>query len=207
MRLLPLFPLQLVVFPRTHLPLHIFEDRYKEMVGEAIEQRSEFGVVLAKNEGIVNAGCTVLVDKVLTKYSDGRLDIVTRGARRFEILSLNQEKEYLRGEVEFFDDEDSLDAPEELRAEVLSRYRAMLEVGEPKGYSEPELTDPQLSFQLAQAVEDLDFQAILLRNRSETERLKQLSQFLTQYVPRLKETNRMKQLAPLNGFGHKPNGI
>ena len=207
MRLLPLFPLQLVVFPRTQLPLHIFEDRYKEMVGEAIEQKSEFGIVLAKNEGIVNAGCTVIVDKILTTYPDGRLDIVTRGARRFEILALNQEKEYLRGEVEFFDDEDTGNASEELRAEVLRRYRAMLEVGETRNSSEPVLTDPQLSFQLAQGVEDLDFQALLLRNRSETERLKQLSQFLNQYVPRLKQTNKMKQLAPLNGFGHKPDGI
>jgi len=205
--LLPLFPLQLVVFPRTQLPLHIFEERYKTMVGEAMEQRSEFGLVLAKNEGIVNAGCTVVVDKVLTTYPDGRLDIITRGARRFEILSLNQEKDYLRGEVEFFDDEDTTESPKELREEVLRRYRAMLEATENKFYPEPELTDPQLSFQLAQSVDDLDFQSVMLRNRSEADRLKQLNQFLNQYVPRLKQTVRMKQLAPLNGFGHKPAGL
>ena len=64
-KLLPLFPLHVVVFPRTQLPLHIFEERYKEMVGEAIRDKSEFGVVLAKEEGIVNAGCTVVVDKIL----------------------------------------------------------------------------------------------------------------------------------------------
>src|SRR5438067_2796119 len=74
-RLIPLFPLQLVVFPRTRLPLHIFEERYKEMVGNAIRDDSEFGIVLAKDEGIVNAGCTVIVDKVLEMYPDGRMDI------------------------------------------------------------------------------------------------------------------------------------
>lgn len=205
--LLPLFPLQLVVFPRTQLPLHIFEERYKTMVGEAMEQRSEFGLVLAKDEGIVNAGCTVVVDKVLTTYPDGRLDIITRGSRRFEILSLNQDKDYLRGEVEFFDDEDTTESPQELREEVLRRYRAMLEATENKFYPEPELTDPQLSFQLAQSVDDLDFQSVMLRSRSEAERLKQLNQFLNQYVPGLKQTVRMKQLAPLNGFGHKPAGL
>jgi len=205
--LLPLFPLQLVVFPRTQLPLHIFEERYKTMVGEAMEQRSEFGLVLAKDEGIVNAGCTVVVDKVLTTYPDGRLDIITRGSRRFEILLLNQDKDYLRGEVEFFDDEDTTESPQELREEVLRRYRAMLEATENKFYPEPELTDPQLSFQLAQSVDDLDFQSVMLRSRSEAERLKQLNQFLNQYVPRLKQTVRMKQLAPLNGFGHKPAGL
>ncbi len=71
-RLIPLFPLQVVVFPRTRLPLHIFEERYKEMVGDAIRDQSEFGVVLAKEDGIVNAGCTVTVEKVMEMYSDGR---------------------------------------------------------------------------------------------------------------------------------------
>src|SRR5947209_4664216 len=89
-RLIPLFPLQLVVFPRTPLPLHIFEERYKEMVGNAIRDNSEFGVVLARDEGIVNAGCTVSVEKLLQMHPDGRMDILTRGRRRFEISSLNE---------------------------------------------------------------------------------------------------------------------
>ena len=105
-RLLPLFPLQVVVFPRTQLPLHIFEERYKVMIGEAIAKNTEFGIVLAKDDGIVNAGCTVVVDKVLKTYPDGRMDIVARGRRRFEIVMLNQEKDYLQGEVEFFDDDE-----------------------------------------------------------------------------------------------------
>src|ERR1051325_7272435 len=64
-RLIPLFPLNVVVFPRTRLPLHIFEERYKEMVGNAIRDDSEFGIVLAKQDGIVTAGCAVSVEKVL----------------------------------------------------------------------------------------------------------------------------------------------
>src|SRR5438045_5795008 len=94
-RLLPLFPLSLVVFPRTRLPLHIFEERYKEMVGDAIRDESEFGIVLARDGGILNAGCTVKVSKVLEMYADGRMDILTLGQRRFEIVSLNEEKDYL----------------------------------------------------------------------------------------------------------------
>src|ERR1035438_4122593 len=104
-RLIPLFPLQVVVFPRTHLPLHVFEERYKEMIGNAIRDHSEFGVVLAKEEGIVNAGCTVTVEKVLETYPDGRMDILTRGLRRLEIVGLNGDKDYLQGEVSFFDDD------------------------------------------------------------------------------------------------------
>jgi hypothetical protein len=177
------------------------------MVAEAIENQSEFGIVLAKDDGIVNAGCTVVVDKVVTQYPDGRMDIMTRGSRRFEIVLLNQEKPYLRGEVEFFDDDEPGPAPVPLQQEALKQYRGLLELGELRGYSDPVLTDPQLSFQLAQAVQDLDFQSVILRNRSEPDRLKQLSQFLTQYVPRMRQTNKMRQLAPLNGFGRKPAGI
>src|SRR4030095_8606134 len=99
-QLLPLFPLQLVVFPRTQMPLHIFEERYKEMIGDAMRDNTEFGIVLAKEDGIVNAGCTVVVERVLKQYPDGRLDIMTAGRRRFEVVTLNEEKEYLRGEVE-----------------------------------------------------------------------------------------------------------
>ena len=84
-RLLPLFPLQLVVFPGSAVPLHIFEERYREMVGEAEAAGSEFGIVLAKDDGIVNTGCTVIVEDVLERYPDGRFDVLTRGQRRFEI--------------------------------------------------------------------------------------------------------------------------
>ena len=95
--LLPLFPLQVVVFPRTPLPLHIFEERYKEMVGEAIRAQTEFGVVLSKDDGIVNAGCTVRVEEVTKQYDDGRMDVLTRGCRRFEVVGLNEEKAYFDG--------------------------------------------------------------------------------------------------------------
>lgn len=206
-KLLPLFPLQIVVFPRTQLPLHIFEDRYKDMVGEAIANQSEFGIVLAKEEGVVNAGCSVVVDRVVTKYEDGRMDIMTRGARRFELVLLNEEKSYLRGEVQFFDDDEEEPAGEELQQEALLHYRGLLELGEMRGYSDPILNDPQLSFQLAQAVQDLDFQSMILRNRSEVDRLRQFNSFLEQYIPRMKQTSKMKKLAPLNGFGRKPAGM
>jgi len=206
-RLIPLFPLQVVVFPRTHLPLHIFEDRYKQMVGAAIEDGTEFGIVLAKDDGIVNAGCTVLVEKVVEKYPDGRMDILTRGQRRFEIVGLNEEKDYLQGEVNFFDDDDFSAAPPELREQALTHYRALNALSSSRDHTEPNLSDPQLSFQLAQAVPDLDFLNALFRHRSEAGRLKQLNHFLAEYVPRQRTIERMRQLAPTNGCGGKPAGL
>jgi Lon protease-like protein len=200
-RLLSLFPLEVVVFPRTQLPLHIFEERYKEMVGEAIRDNFEFGVVLARDNGIVNAGCTVIVEQVLKKYPDGRMDIITSGRRRFEVLMLNEEKDYLRGEVEFFDDDDAGPAPAELQRKALNEYKELIQNGLAHSRSEPDLADPQLSFQLAQSVPDLDFLSMLLRTRSEAKRLQELVEFLMQYIPKQSYVLRMKQLAPLNGSG------
>ena len=202
----PLFPLDVVLFPGTPLPLHIFEERYKEMVGEAVRTGSEFGIVLAKEEGIVNAGCTVKVEEVLKKYEDGRMDILTRGSRRFEIIGLNEDKSYLRGQVEFFDDDDPGPASADLQEKALVQYRGVLETGEVRD-AEPTLNDPQLSFQLAQAVQDLDFLSVLQRNRSEAQRLKQLTDYLARIAPRLRQTSRMRKLAPQNGHRSAPSGM
>jgi Lon protease-like protein len=202
-RLIPLFPLQVVVFPRTRLPLHIFEDRYKEMVGEAIRENSEIGIVLAKEEGIVNAGCTVVVEKVLQTYSDGRMDILTRGRRRFEIVELNQERSFLQAEVTFFEDDDFTEPPRKVRDQAISYYEALSQLASSQTRSAPDLGDPQLSFQLAQILPDLDFLNALLRHRSEAERLTRLNEYLAQYIPRQRIVDRVKASAPTNGFGGK----
>jgi hypothetical protein len=208
-RLLPLFPLQLVVFPGSAIPLHIFEDRYKEMVGEAEAAGTEFGIVLAKDGGIVNAGCTVVVESVLKRYPDGRFDVLARGQRRFLIRALDQDKEYLRGEVEYFNDEDSASAPPELRKQAILAFRKMLEALAPvTGDSDakeqtPDPDHPLLSFQLAEEVDDLDFRNLMQRSRSEAERLRTFADFTGEYVERKRYAARMKRAAPLNGFGHK----
>jgi len=207
LRLIPLFPLQVVVFPRTPLPLHIFEERYKEMVGNAIREESEFGMVLANNDGIVNAGCTVSVEKVLKRYPDGKMDILTRGRRRFEIVALNEEKDYLQGEVTFFDDDDFAPVPAELREQALTRYRELNALSDAGASGDPNLEDPQVSFQLARGLPDLGFLNSLLRLRSEAGRLKQLTQYLSDYIPRQRAVERMRELAPRNGFGGKPAGL
>jgi Lon protease-like protein len=210
-RLLPLFPLQLVVFPGSATPLHIFEDRYKEMVGEAEAAGTEFGIVLARDGGIMNAGCTVLVESVLKRYPDGRFDVLTRGQRRFMIQSLNQDKEYLRGEVEYYSDDDSASAPPELRRQAvlaLQRMTEALSQGDALSHGEtepaPDADHPYLSFQLAEAVDDLDFRNTLQRTRSEAERLRVFADFTEEYVARKLYAARMKHATPQNGYGHKP---
>ena len=205
--LLPLFPLQVVLFPRTTLPLHIFEDRYKQMVAEVQHGRSEFGVVLAGDKGIVNTGCTATIEKVIKKYPDGRLDLITVGRRRFEIIMLNDERPYLRGAVEFFDDEESEPIPPEVRKRVLDAYNDICQIESSEILHEPEMSDPQLSFQLAQVVPDLDFRQILLATRSEADRMRRLAEFFPTYGSRRRQTQHARAVAPKNGHAKWPSGI
>jgi len=203
-RLLPLFPLQLVAFPGSAIPLHIFEERYKEMVGEAEARKSEFGIVLAKDGGIANAGCTVVVEQILRRYPDGRFDLIARGKRRFEIVSLDQEKDYLRGEVEYFSDEDAAPADASLRRQALAGLEKIRVALEETSGAPPDPENPLLSFELAQGVEDLDFQNMLQRSRSESERLRMFADFAEKYIERRKYAEKMKRAAPQNGSGHMP---
>jgi Lon protease-like protein len=204
--LLPLFPLQVVLLPGLPLPLHIFEDRYKELIREAIRDQTEFGVVLAKDDGILNTGCTAVVEKVLKRYPDGRMDVLARGKRRFEIVLLDSEKPYLRGSVEFFDDEEAGPAPAEMQQQALAAYRALAQLEEEEAAREPSPDDPQLSFRLAQLVRDLEFRQVLLRTRSEPERMKQLAEFLSGYLPKQRYVRHVRRAAPTNGHGrHSPS--
>ena len=103
-QILPLFPLKVVLFPDTALPLHIFEERYKEMIGEVIDSNGEFGVLCATDNTVANVGCTARVAKEIRRYDDGRMDILTIGRRRFRIGRLQHDKAYLQGTVRFFSD-------------------------------------------------------------------------------------------------------
>jgi Lon protease-like protein len=197
--LLPLFPLRAVVFPGTRLALHIFEERYKEMVGEAIREASEFGIILEREEGIFSTGCTVTVEKVLKLHEDGSMDILTAGRRRFEVVMLNEQKAYLRAEVQFFDDEDTSPPAAEARERAMANYRALLAAGGGEAGGPPDPAGVALSFQLAQAIPDPEFLALLLRTRSEAERLRVFNEYMARYLPRQQAIARAQRIAPTNG--------
>jgi ATP-dependent Lon protease len=197
--LIPLFPLSVVLLPSTPLPLHIFEERYKEMIGLVIAEHGEFGVVLAKEEGIVNIGCSATIENVLQRYADGRLDILAMGRRRFVIQSVDDEKDYLRASVQFFNDEDVDVVPAPLRLDAIAEYEKLRAISQESGAAEPRLDDPQLSFQLGQFIDDLDHRQALLAMRSETERLEFLIRALPEYIVRREQITLAKRVAPRNG--------
>ena len=203
--LLSLFPLEVVLFPGQTLPLHIFEERYKEMIGECLENRSEFGVVLVKENAILNVGCTAEITAVTRRHKDGRLDIETMGRRRFEVLFLDQKKAYLRAATQFFEDEAAPAAPD-LRRRALELHAEVLELlySDPEDRSPHKVEDdaPQLSFKLAGPLPvELDFKQLLLALRSESERLEKLVEYLQKLRPRLRLASRVRSKAGGNGQG------
>lgn len=200
--LLPLFPLDVVLFPGTPLSLHIFEPRYKEMIGECLAQKKPFGVVRAQGEAVAELGCTAEIVDVVKRYPDGKLDIQTVGRRRFEVVEVNSERSFLQAEVVFVDDEPGT-APKETIERALELHRKVLfAIGEAEE-TVIESDSPQLSYHLAGALPmDLDFKQTLLGVRSEIERMEGLIEFYEAILPKLQKAARRRQKA--GGNGHVP---
>lgn len=168
-------------------------------MGDIIPERREFGVVLAREGGVANIGCSATVEQVLRRYPDGQLDVATMGRRRFRILSLDDEKSYLRASVEFFNDDDAAAAPAPLRAEAVAAYKKLRGALPEQQFVEPRLDDPQLSFQLAQFVEDLDHRQTMLGMKSETERLEFFVRSLPDYLVKRERILLARRVGPQNG--------
>ena len=186
--LLPLFPLELVLLPGVPLPLHIFEPRYKEMIAECLEQKKPFGIVRASEEGVADIGCTAEIVSVTKKYDDGRMDILTRGVERFEVIEVNEERAFLQAEISVVpDDQEESDRPASELIEDAVRLHAeiaKLAGAEPSGADE---SSGNLSFLLAGSLPlDLDFKQNLLSTLSEAKRLEAVVGYLEAVLPGLR---------------------
>ena len=200
MPLLPLFPLEIVVFPGAPLPLHIFEPRYKEMIGECLSQNRAFGMVRAKENALSAIGCSATILTVIKKYEDGRMDISAEGAQRFEIIQLSQERSFLQAEVAFFDDEPSTVSKSAAETVILLHEQLFSVIGQPV---EVEQDAAYLSFRLAQDLPvDLDFKQTLLEMKSEAERIEVLTEYYQATIPKIENSLRVRQRASGNGHVH-----
>jgi Lon protease-like protein len=199
--LLPLFPLELVLLPGTPLPLHIFEPRYKEMIRECIAREAPFGVVRAFEEGIAEVGCTAEIVSVTKEYPDGRMDLICEGRKRFEVLEVNRDRDFLQAEVLLVPDEPGTAAQDErvkavqLHLEILSLAGAVQDLSA--------ADQNQLSFYLAGSLPlDLDFKQKLLGMRSEGERIQAVAGYLEDILPKLRHAARAREKAGGNGHVH-----
>jgi Lon protease-like protein len=207
--LLPLFPLEAVLLPDELLPLHIFEDRYKTMIRDCLAAqrretgRGEFGIVLDKGEEMSHVGCSAEVVEVKRQYPDGRLDIVTQGKRRFSVLFTDEQKEYLRAGVEFFEDEAGSEAPtEEEAGRVLwLMQEAVKRLREPRHLpASPDRPYHYLSFQIAALLPfSLEFREQLLSIRGERDRVRAVSEGIEQLIPQLDRAIAVERKTAGNG--------
>lgn len=202
MSLLPLFPLDLVLFPGTPLPLHIFEPRYREMISECLDRKISFGVVRAKEEGVAEIGCTAEIITVTRKYPDGRMDIATEGRERFEVMQVNQERSFLQAEVLYLQDEPDRATAEEI-AQAVKLQGEIIGLAGSAPADPSEIEDPQLSFNLVGPLPlDLDFKQTLLGMKSEAERMRAVISYFEALLPNLRRTVRVRQKAGGNGHVH-----
>jgi len=203
---IPLFPLNVVLLPGAILPLHIFEPRYRKMVRHCIDEKSDFGVLLAQPKGIVRVGCTARVSEVVKRYNDGRMDIVTMGRSPFRVTQLVNSDAYandelLEGDVDFLDDREQL-ADERTQNELTRLYEVchtLLFDDYPRNVEVE--TAEFLSFVVASTLPlDLLWKQQILELRSEADRQQRLVAYLREWAPHLQKQEKARARAGGSGI-------
>jgi Lon protease-like protein len=174
---LGLFPLGIVLLPTEQIPLHIFEDRYQELIGECLAEEREFGLVYADDAGLREIGTRAAVTEVLDRFDDGRMNIVVEGRERFRLLELTEGRSFHTGLVEpVADVQDAADPKDAERAVELFHRLVELTGAE---VEEPRLDVAQLSFELAGRFEFApELKQRLLQLTSERRRMQLLAELL-----------------------------
>lgn len=197
---IPLFPLNVVLMPGTPQPLHIFEDRYKQMINECLEEETEFGMVLADDSGTREVGCTARIVELIERYDDGRLVIMVEGSRRFRLNNVLMGKPYYVGEIEYLGDEEEEDVSG-LAEECIALLERVVEAAT-EGSVGIEIEPPytNLSFVIAGRIEfDLETRQQILELPTERERLEKVKELLSAAAERLERERQVRQVAQTNG--------
>jgi Lon protease-like protein len=200
---IPLFPLDLVLFPGVPLPLHIFEPRYRQMTAECLAANVPFGIVRAQPEGLAVIGCTARIVRVLHQYPDGRSDILTQGIDRFEIEQLigkpGDASSYLEAEVDLLPDMGE-HASRPAREECVGlHFEALHLLGAGDAGMQFDLDQPVAYLVAASMPADLDFRQRLLTERSDAARTEILLRYYREILPKLRRSRQVSQRASTNG--------
>lgn len=193
-----LFPLGIVLLPTEQLPLHIFEERYKELVDECLEQDGEFGLVYADDDGLRDLGTRARVVEVLTRFEDGRLNILVEGGDRFRLVELTDGRPFSTGLVTPIEDVD--DSAEAAAVDEALRLFGLLREVTASEVDAPERELSQLSFALAGKVElPADDKLGLLAETSERLRIELVQELLANAVLTAQRVRRAAERASTNG--------
>jgi Lon protease-like protein len=194
----PLFPLGIVALPHEIVPLHIFEERYKTMIGECLERGSEFGIVWQEDDGLRPVGCAVEIAEVLEQLEDGQMNILTRGTRPFRIVDRQDDLPYPAGTVEFLLDKDEPTDPGTAE-DAHKAYNVLVEEATDRTLDAEEL-GAMSAYQMAATVAfGLEAKQGLLDLRSENARLRLVARLFRAAVKRLDFIERAQERARSNG--------
>jgi len=199
---IPLFPLNVVLLPGAELPLHIFEPRYRQMVKECLQEKSEFGMLLSLPNGVARVGCTAEVLEVVKRYEDGRMDILTVGRAPFRVVELFTQNPLLEGHVDYLEDRDSRLNPGIQRelVELFEACHTLIFDDYPKNLEGASPDD--LSFLVAGTLPmELLWKQQILELRNEAERQERLVAYLREWAPHLQKSDVLRQRAGGNGHG------
>ena len=193
---LGLFPLEIVLLPGELVPLHIFEPRYRELIGECLDEDVEFGLLFADDRGVRELGTRARVVEVVERFDDGRLNIVVAGGERFRVLERTSGRTYQTAEVESVEDDEDELVPEEVER-VRRLYRRVAQIA---GSEPDELGDEQLSFGVAARIDfGPEMKQRLLELRSEQARLRLLARLLETAEEALAQVAERRRRAQSNG--------
>jgi Lon protease-like protein len=197
----PLFPLSLVALPTELVPLHIFEERYKTMIGRCLDEGSEFGIVWMAEDGLRPIGCACEIAEVIERMDDGRLNLIARGTRPFRIEARQEELPYPAGTVEFLADR-SEDPDADAADAAHAAYADLVSEATDREPDRDEI-DAMSAYQMAATVEfGLDAKQGLLDLRSEAARLRLVTRLFRAALKRLDFVNRAQARARSNGRVH-----
>jgi Lon protease-like protein len=196
----PLFPLGLVLLPGEVQPLHIFEQRYRTMIGECLEGGSEFGIVWLGDDGLRDIGCTAEISQLLEELDDGRMNILAQGVRPFRLERRIDDLDYPAGDVELLDDVDPEEAEDPGAGEAARRrYADLVERVTDSRPSEADLGELG-SYAMASTIAfEPDAKQELLELRSENERLARLAELCKRAMSRFEYAQKASERAQTNG--------
>jgi Lon protease-like protein len=201
---IPLFPLNVVLLPGADLPLHIFEPRYRKMVRDCLDKKSEFGILLALDDGITGTGCTAEILEVVKRFEDGRMDILTVGRAPFRVVELYTQDPLLEGRVDYLEDRYAAASTQTRRAltELYEACHTLIYGDYPRDADPVSDAIDQLSYTIASKLPmDLLWKQRILELRTEGERQERLLAYLRDWAPHLQKVESSQQRAAGNGSG------
>jgi Lon protease-like protein len=194
----PLFPLGIVALPTELVPLHIFEERYRTMIDHCLAAEAEFGIVWMADDGLREIGCACVVDRVLERLDDGRINIVVRGTRAIRVLERQSHLPYPAAVVEFVADREE-DADADQHGQAHAAYTKLVAQATGRGPDADDVAE-MTAYGMAATVEfGVEAKQGLLDLRSENARMRFVTRLFRGAVKRLDFANRAETRARSNG--------